>query len=54
MPELRGLLLDGPLLPIGSTQDIVMDVTNPGAWMVHRHIAEHFETGMMYHFNVLE
>ncbi len=40
------------LMPIGATIDIVMEVTNPGAWMVHCHIAEHLETGMMYQFIV--
>ena len=42
------------LMPIGATIDIVMEVTNPGAWMVHCHIAEHLETGMMYRFDVIE
>lgn len=42
------------LMPIGATMDIVMDVTNPGAWMVHCHIAEHLETGMMYQFIVTD
>ena len=40
------------LIPIGATVDILMEVTNPGAWMVHCHIAEHLETGMMYQFIV--
>ena len=43
---------DTVLVPIGETVDLVMDVTNPGAWMVHCHIAEHLETGMMFQFNV--
>ena len=42
------------LMPIGATMDIVMEVTNPGAWMVHCHIAEHLETGMMYQFIVTQ
>lgn len=45
---------DTVLVPIGETVDILMDVTNPGAWMVHCHIAEHLETGMMFQFVVSE
>ena len=43
---------DTMLLPVGSTADILLDVTNPGNWMVHCHIAEHLETGMMMAFTV--
>ncbi len=39
---------------IGESVDIVMDVTIPCAWMVHCHIAEHLETGMMFQFVVTE
>ena len=34
-------------VPAGSYADILLDVTNPGEWMVHCHIAEHLEAGMM-------
>ena len=30
----------------------LLDVTNPGVWMAHCHIAEHHESGMMFSFNV--
>lgn len=43
---------DTVLVPIGRTVDLVMDVTNPGTWMVHCHIAEHLESGMMFQFDV--
>ncbi len=43
---------DTVLVPAGSTVDIVVDVTNPGEWMIHCHIAEHLEAGMMTHFMV--
>jgi FtsP/CotA-like multicopper oxidase with cupredoxin domain len=33
--------------------DILLDVTNPGRWMAHCHIAEHHESGMMFSFDVL-
>ncbi|PIN74863.1 copper oxidase [Candidatus Woesearchaeota archaeon CG10_big_fil_rev_8_21_14_0_10_37_12] len=38
---------DTVLVPVGKTVDILVDVTNPGEWMLHCHIAEHLESGMM-------
>ena len=38
---------DTVLVPKGVTTDIVVEVTNPGEWMVHCHIAEHLQSGMM-------
>src|SRR3989344_2849504 len=38
---------DTTLIPIGSTVDLLVDVTNPGEWMFHCHISEHLEAGMM-------
>jgi hypothetical protein len=29
-----------------------LEVTNPGVWMAHCHIAEHHESGMVFTFNV--
>jgi FtsP/CotA-like multicopper oxidase with cupredoxin domain len=29
-----------------------LDVINPGVWMVHCHIADHHENGMMFSFKV--
>jgi FtsP/CotA-like multicopper oxidase with cupredoxin domain len=43
---------DTVLLRTGETVDILLDVTEPGTWMAHCHIAEHHETGMMFHFTV--
>jgi FtsP/CotA-like multicopper oxidase with cupredoxin domain len=43
---------DTVLLPAGQTVDILLDVTNPGRWMAHCHIAEHHESGMMFSFDV--
>jgi FtsP/CotA-like multicopper oxidase with cupredoxin domain len=40
------------LLPSGHTADILLEVTNPGAWMAHCHVAEHMESGMMMAFTV--
>jgi FtsP/CotA-like multicopper oxidase with cupredoxin domain len=43
---------DTVLVPTGQTVDILLDVTNPGLWMAHCHIAEHHESGMMFSFVV--
>ncbi len=43
---------DTVLVGSGETIDILMEVSNPGTWMAHCHIAEHFESGMMFHFHV--
>jgi FtsP/CotA-like multicopper oxidase with cupredoxin domain len=43
---------DTVLVPTGQTVDILLDVTNPGRWMAHCHIAEHHESGMMFSFTV--
>ena len=41
---------DTVLVRTGETVDILLDVTNPGLWMAHCHIAEHHESGMMFSF----
>ena len=43
---------DTVLVPTGQTVDILLDVTHPGVWMAHCHIAEHHESGMMFSFRV--
>jgi FtsP/CotA-like multicopper oxidase with cupredoxin domain len=43
---------DTVLVRTGETVDILLDVTNPGRWMAHCHIAEHHESGMMFSFEV--
>jgi FtsP/CotA-like multicopper oxidase with cupredoxin domain len=43
---------DTVLVRTGQTVDILFDVTNPGLWMAHCHIAEHMQSGMMFSFNV--
>jgi FtsP/CotA-like multicopper oxidase with cupredoxin domain len=43
---------DTVLVRTGETIDILLDITNPGLWMAHCHIAEHHESGMMFSFNV--
>ena len=51
-PEANLVWKDTVLLRAGETVDILLDVTNPGVWMAHCHIAEHTESGMMFSFNV--
>jgi FtsP/CotA-like multicopper oxidase with cupredoxin domain len=43
---------DTVLVRRGQTVDILFDVTNPGLWMAHCHIAEHMQSGMMFSFTV--
>jgi FtsP/CotA-like multicopper oxidase with cupredoxin domain len=43
---------DTVLVRTGETLDILLDITNPGLWMAHCHIAEHHESGMMFSFDV--
>ena len=45
---------DTAIVPVGSAVDILADMTNPGEWMLHCHIAEHLHAGMMTRFTVSE
>lgn len=45
---------DTVLIPRGQTVDILVEMSNPGEWMAHCHIAEHLESGMMFDFMVTE
>ena len=45
---------DTVLVRTGETVEILLDVSNPGRWMAHCHIAEHHESGMMFSFDVDE
>jgi FtsP/CotA-like multicopper oxidase with cupredoxin domain len=51
-PEPNLAWKDTVLLRSGETVDILLDVSNPGLWMAHCHIAEHNQSGMMFSFNV--
>ncbi|MFA9262524.1 MAG: multicopper oxidase family protein [Undibacterium sp.] len=44
--------MDTALVPKGDTVDILLEASNPGNWMVHCHILEHAESGMMFGFKV--
>jgi suppressor of ftsI len=43
---------DTVLVPAGGTADILLDLSNPGRWMLHCHIAEHLAAEMMTEFTV--
>jgi len=45
---------DTVLIPKGQTADLLFDMSNPGDWMFHCHIAEHLTNGMMGMFRVKE
>ena len=45
---------DTVLVRANETVDILLDVSNPGRWMAHCHIAEHNQSGMMFSFSVTE
>lgn len=45
---------DTVLIPTGSSVDLLFDMSNPGKWMFHCHIAEHLTNGMMGMFSVGE
>jgi FtsP/CotA-like multicopper oxidase with cupredoxin domain len=51
-PESNLVWKDTVLVPAGATVDILLDVSNPGLWMAHCHIAEHAQSGMMFSFDV--
>ncbi len=42
---------DTVLVPVGATADILLELSNPGEWMLHCHIAEHLEAGMKMVFS---
>jgi FtsP/CotA-like multicopper oxidase with cupredoxin domain len=43
---------DTAVIPTGETVDLLVDMANPGRWMIHCHIAEHLGAGMMGVFTV--
>ncbi|MEX1997808.1 MAG: multicopper oxidase family protein [Candidatus Andersenbacteria bacterium] len=44
---------DTVLIQTGDTVELLVDMINPGQWMLHCHIAEHLEDGMMLLFAVI-
>ena len=43
---------DTVLVPAGGSVDILLDLSNPGRWMLHCHVAEHLAAQMMTEFTV--
>jgi FtsP/CotA-like multicopper oxidase with cupredoxin domain len=43
---------DTVIVPVGEMVDVLLDLANPGSWMLHCHVAEHLGTGMMSVFEV--
>jgi FtsP/CotA-like multicopper oxidase with cupredoxin domain len=41
------LIVRATLIPGGSTVDLLIAASKPGAWMLHCHIAEHLGSDMM-------
>ncbi|MFW5905051.1 MAG: multicopper oxidase family protein [bacterium] len=52
IPQENLVWKDTALLPVGSTMDLLVEMSNPGEWMMHCHIAEHLTAGMHFHFSV--
>jgi FtsP/CotA-like multicopper oxidase with cupredoxin domain len=43
---------DSVLVRASETVDVLLELTEPGLWMAHCHIAEHNQDGMMFSFHV--
>jgi suppressor of ftsI len=43
---------DTVLVPTGFTTEVLLELSNPGKWMLHCHVSEHIETGMRMVFEV--
>jgi FtsP/CotA-like multicopper oxidase with cupredoxin domain len=52
VPEPNLVWKDTVLLRTGQTVDILLELSTPGTWMAHCHIAEHLHSGMMFSFTV--
>jgi FtsP/CotA-like multicopper oxidase with cupredoxin domain len=51
-PESNLVWSDTVLVRTAEVVDILLELTHPGRWMAHCHIAEHHESGMMFSFDV--
>lgn len=52
IPQTNLVWKDTANLPVGSTMELVVEMSNPGDWMLHCHINEHLGSGMHMHFTV--
>ncbi len=44
---------DTAVIPAGESADFLVEMSNPGRWMMHCHVAEHMGSGMMGVFTVV-
>lgn len=51
-PQTNLVWKDTVNVPAGEYADILVDASNPGAWVAHCHILEHIEAGMVFPFTV--
>ena len=52
VPTTNRVWKDTVLIPVGFSVDLLVDLSNPGRWMLHCHIAEHLTSMMMMAFTV--
>lgn len=52
VPTTNRVWKDTVLVPVGFTVDLLLDISNPGRWMLHCHIAEHLTSMMMMAFTI--
>jgi FtsP/CotA-like multicopper oxidase with cupredoxin domain len=53
VPNINLVWKDTVLVQTGDTVELLVQMDNPGDWMVHCHIPEHMEAGMMSKFKVV-
>lgn len=53
VPQTNLVFKDTVLVQTGETVELLVDMENPGEWMLHCHIPEHMEAGMMMKFTVI-
>jgi FtsP/CotA-like multicopper oxidase with cupredoxin domain len=53
MPNENLVWKDTMLLPTGFVAEVLLELSNPGKWMLHCHVSEHIETGMRMVFDVV-
>ena len=54
VPRTNLVWKDTTLVPTGSTVVLLVEMSNPGRWMLHCHISEHLGAGMKMVFTVDE
>jgi len=52
VPNPNPVWKDTFVLPVGWTAELLVEMSNPGDWMLHCHISEHLESGMHAVFRV--